>query len=399
MKYQYPDDNGRFGQYGGKFVPETLMYALNELEKAYKLAIENQEFVSEYIKRLKEYSGRPTALTFAENMTEHLGGAKVYLKREDLNHTGAHKINNAIGQALLAKRMGKTKIIAETGAGQHGVAAATVAAKFGLECKVFMGEKDIERQALNVFRMRLLGAEVIPVRSGSRTLKDATNEAIRYWVTHVTDTFYLIGSVVGPHPYPRMVRDFQRVIGDEAKEQFFTKEGKLPDEIIACVGGGSNAMGMFYPFIDEAVALIGVEAAGKGVDTNLHAATLTKGSKGVIHGSLTYLLQTEDGQIIEPHSISAGLDYPGVGPEHAHLKDIGRVQYVSITDDEAMDALQLLSRQEGIIPAIESAHALAHACKRAKELSRNETILVCLSGRGDKDVHTLIHHFGGETHD
>ncbi|RXJ03955.1 tryptophan synthase subunit beta [Anaerobacillus alkaliphilus] len=399
MNYQFPDDNGRFGQFGGKFVPETLMYALNELEEAFKQALEDHAFVSEYISQLKKYSGRPTALTFAENITSHLDGAKVYLKREDLNHTGAHKINNAIGQALLAKRMGKTKIIAETGAGQHGVAAATVAAKFGLECKVFMGEKDIERQALNVFRMKLLGAEVIPVSSGSRTLKDATNEAIRYWVTHVTDTFYLIGSVVGPHPYPRMVRDFQRVIGDEAKEQFLSLEEKLPTEIIACVGGGSNAMGMFYPFIEEDVTLIGVEAAGMGVETNFHAATLTKGSKGVIHGSLTYLLQTEDGQIIEPHSISAGLDYPGVGPEHAHLKDIGRVQYESVTDEEALDALQLLSRKEGIIPAIESAHALAHAFKRAKELSKDESILVCLSGRGDKDVHTLMDHFGGNTDD
>lgn len=397
MSYQFPDDNGRFGKFGGKFVPETLMYALNELEEAFHKAISDNVFLSEYMKQLKEYSGRPTALTVAENLSDHLNGAKIYLKREDLNHTGAHKINNAIGQALLAKRMGKKKIIAETGAGQHGVAAATVAAKFGLECKVFMGEKDIERQALNVFRMRLLGAEVIPVSSGSRTLKDATNEAIRYWVTNVTDTFYLIGSVVGPHPYPKMVRDFQRVIGDEAKQQFQKAVGKLPDVIVACVGGGSNAMGMFYPFIEEDITLVGVEAAGKGIETNLHAATLTKGSKGVIHGSLTYLLQTADGQIIEPHSISAGLDYPGVGPEHAHLKDIGRVQYESVTDNEAIEALQLLSQQEGIIPAIESAHALAHAFKIAKELSKDQSILVCLSGRGDKDVHTLIETIGGLT--
>ncbi|QOY35842.1 tryptophan synthase subunit beta [Anaerobacillus isosaccharinicus] len=397
MNYQFPDENGRFGQFGGKFVPETLMYALNELEISFQAAMTDNAFRLEYMKQLKEYSGRPTALTLAENVTKHFNGAKIYLKREDLNHTGAHKINNAIGQALLAKRMGKKKIIAETGAGQHGVAAATVAAKFGLECKVFMGEKDIERQALNVFRMKLLGAEVIAVSSGSKTLKDATNEAIRYWVTHVTDTFYLIGSVVGPHPYPQMVRDFQRVIGDEAKKQFEQFEGKLPDEIIACVGGGSNAMGIFYPFLDDAVSLIGVEAAGKGVETSLHAATLTKGSKGVIHGSLTYLLQTEDGQIIEPHSISAGLDYPGVGPEHAHLKDIGRVQYESVTDDEALEALQLLSRLEGIIPAIESAHALAHTFKRAQQLSSKQSILVCLSGRGDKDVHTLIDTIGGLT--
>ncbi len=397
MNYQYPDNNGRFGQFGGKFVPETLMYAINELETAIKAAFSDAEFIAEYMDQLKDYSGRPTALTVAENVTAHLNGATIYLKREDLNHTGAHKINNAIGQALLAKRMGKKKIVAETGAGQHGVAAATVAAKFGLECKVFMGEKDIERQALNVFRMKLLGAEVISVKSGSRTLKDATNEAMRYWVTHVTDTFYLIGSVVGPHPYPQLVRDLQRVIGDEAKVQFQQLTGKLPDEIIACVGGGSNAMGMFYPFLEDDVSLIGVEAAGKGVDTNFHAATLTKGSKGVLHGSLTYLLQTESGQIVEPHSISAGLDYPGIGPEHAHLKDIGRVQYESITDDEALEALQLLSRLEGIIPAIESAHALAHAFKRAKALPKEHSILVCLSGRGDKDVHTLMETLGGIT--
>lgn len=395
MNYIFPDNNGRFGNFGGRFVPETLMYALNELETAYKNLMNDDAFINEYMHELKVYSGRPTALTYAKNCSDHFNGARIFLKREDLNHTGAHKINNAIGQALLAKKMGKKKIIAETGAGQHGVAAATVAAKFGLECKVFMGEKDIERQALNVFRMKLLGAEVIPVKSGSRTLKDATNEAIRYWVTHVTDTFYLIGSVVGPHPYPQMVRDFQRVIGDEAKKQFLALEGKLPDEIIACVGGGSNAMGIFYPFIEDQVKLIGVEAAGKGVETSLHAATLTKGSLGVIHGSLTYLLQTEDGQIIEPHSISAGLDYPGVGPEHAHLKEIGRVQYESITDNEALEALQILSRLEGIIPAIESAHALAEAFKRASTLSKDETILVCLSGRGDKDVHTLIDSLGG----
>ncbi|WNF38039.1 tryptophan synthase subunit beta [Bacillaceae bacterium IKA-2] len=396
MNYQFPDENGRFGQFGGKFVPETLMYALDELEKAFKEAMNEEAFLNQYLNELKVYSGRPTALTYAENISKYFNGAQIYLKREDLNHTGAHKINNAIGQALLAKRMGKKKIVAETGAGQHGVAAATVAAKFGLELKVFMGEKDIERQALNVFRMKLLGAQVIPVSSGSKTLKDATNEAIRYWAANVTDTSYLIGSVVGPHPYPRMVRDFQRVIGDEARQQFVELVGKLPNEIIACVGGGSNAMGMFYPFIEDDVTLVGVEAAGKGVNTSLHAATLTKGTKGVIHGSLTYLLQTDDGQIIEPHSISAGLDYPGVGPEHAHLKSIGRVEYESVTDEEAIEALQILSRQEGIIPAIESAHALAEAYKRAANLPKEETILVCLSGRGDKDVHTLMETLGGE---
>ncbi|OIJ14805.1 tryptophan synthase subunit beta [Anaerobacillus alkalilacustris] len=399
MSYLFPDNKGRFGEFGGRFVPETLMYALCELEEAFNKAMNDEHFINDYMKQLKAYSGRPTTLTYAENVSRHFNGARIYLKREDLNHTGAHKINNAIGQALLAKRMGKKKIIAETGAGQHGVAAATVAAKFGLECKVFMGEKDIERQALNVFRMRLLGAEVIPVVSGSRTLKDATNEAIRYWVTNVTDTFYLIGSVVGPHPYPQMVRDFQRVIGDEAKKQFLDLEGKLPDEIVACVGGGSNAMGMFYPFIGDDVTLVGVEAAGLGVETNFHAATLTKGSKGVIHGSLTYLLQTDDGQIIEPHSISAGLDYPGVGPEHAHLKDIGRVRYESVTDAEALEALQILSRLEGIIPAIESAHALAETFKRAKSLSNEQSILVCLSGRGDKDVHTLMDTLGGKANE
>lgn len=394
-----PYIHGRFGDFGGKFVPETLMNAIGELEQSFQDAIEDEDFIKEYKRQLKVYSGRPTALTFAENLTNYFNRARIYLKREDLNHTGAHKINNAIGQALLAIRMGKKKIIAETGAGQHGVAAATVAAKFGLECKVFMGEKDIERQALNVFRMKLLGAEVISVESGSKTLKDATNEAIRYWVANVTDTFYLIGSVVGPHPYPKMVRDFQRIIGDEAKQQFLELEGKLPTEIIACVGGGSNAMGMFYPFLKDEVKLIGVEAAGKGIHTNEHAATMTKGNKGVIHGSLTYLLQTKEGQIIEPHSISAGLDYPGVGPEHAYLKDIGRVEYNSITDDEAVEALQLLCKLEGIIPAIESAHALAEAFKRVKHLQKDETLLICLSGRGDKDVHTLMEYIGGDVNE
>ncbi|MBD8070244.1 tryptophan synthase subunit beta [Bacillus sp. PS06] len=387
---QVPNRNGRFGEFGGKFVPETLMQPLEEIEAALEEALEDEAFKKEYFDILREYSGRPTALTYAENVSRKLGGAKIYLKREDLNHTGAHKINNAIGQALLAKRMGKKKIIAETGAGQHGVASATVAARFGMECKVFMGEEDIARQKLNVFRMQLLGAEVIPVSSGNKTLKDATNEAIRYWVSNCTDHFYIIGSVVGPHPYPKMVRDFQRVIGDEARAQFLEREGKLPTKIIACVGGGSNSIGMFYPFLDDQVEMIGVEAAGKGVDTDLHAATITKGTKGIIHGSLTYLLQDEHGQITEPYSISAGLDYPGVGPEHSYLNDIGRVKYESVTDEEALEALQILTIEEGIIPAIESAHALAKTFQIAATMKPEETILVCLSGRGDKDVHSLM---------
>jgi tryptophan synthase beta chain len=395
MNITYPDKNGRFGDFGGKFVPETLMTPLEEIEEALVQATNDESFRQEYITLLKEYSGRPTALTYADHLTKVLGGARIYFKREDLNHTGAHKINNAIGQALLAKRMGKRKLIAETGAGQHGVAAATVAAKFGMECIVFMGEEDVQRQALNVFRMKLLGAEVVPVTSGNRTLKDATNEAIRYWVQHCEDHFYMIGSVVGPHPYPKMVRDFQRIIGDEAREQFLEREGQLPTTVIACVGGGSNAAGMFYPFLEDPVKLVGVEAAGKGVETDYHAATITKGTKGVIHGSLTFLLQDEHGQIIEPYSISAGLDYPGVGPEHAYLASINRVQYESVTDDEALQALQTVTRTEGIIPAIESAHALAKAIVLAKEMQPEQTILVCLSGRGDKDVHTLMDKIGG----
>ncbi|MFZ3588663.1 tryptophan synthase subunit beta [Bacillus sp. DJP31] len=391
-----PDKFGRFGDFGGKFVPETLMNPLEEIEQALLEANSDPSFREEYLTLLKEYSGRPTALTFADHLTSVIGGAKIYFKREDLNHTGAHKINNAIGQALLAKRMGKNKIIAETGAGQHGVAAATVAAKFGMECTVFMGEEDVKRQALNVFRMKLLGARVIPVNSGTRTLKDATNEAIRYWVSHCEDYFYMIGSVVGPHPYPKMVRDFQRIIGDEAKEQFYLREGKLPDTVVACVGGGSNAAGIFYPFLEDPVELIGVEAAGKGVDTSYHAATITKGSVGVIHGSLTYLLQDEHGQITEPYSISAGLDYPGVGPEHAFFAKTNRVQYVSVTDEEALEALQMVTRTEGILPAIETAHALSKAIQLAKELDSSHSILVCLSGRGDKDVHTLIERMGEE---
>jgi tryptophan synthase beta chain len=392
---KYPDANGRFGDFGGKFVPETLMKPLEELEKALEEALNDPLFMKEYLSILKEFSGRPTPITFANNVSSRLGGAKIYLKREDLNHTGAHKLNNAIGQALLAKRMGKKKIIAETGAGQHGVASATVAAYFGMECIVFMGEEDIRRQRLNVFRMELMGAKVVPVASGNKTLKDATNEAIRYWVQHCSDHFYLIGSVVGPHPYPKMVRDFQRIIGDEAKKQFLEREGRLPTKIIACVGGGSNAIGMFYPFLEDPVELIGVEAAGKGLNTSQHAATIQKGSKGVIHGSMTYLLQNEHGQIMEPYSISAGLDYPGVGPEHAYLASIGRVIYESVTDEEAIEALQILSKEEGIIPAIESAHALAKAFEHAANMKNDETILVCLSGRGDKDVHNLMEHVKG----
>ncbi|GMG79062.1 tryptophan synthase subunit beta [Bacillus safensis] len=388
--YAYPNEIGRYGEFGGKFVPETLMQPLAEIEQAFRELKEDPAFQAEYVSLLRNYSGRPTALTYADQLSAYLGGAKIYLKREDLNHTGAHKINNALGQALLAKKMGKSNIIAETGAGQHGVAAATVAAKFGLSCTVFMGKEDVERQSLNVFRMKLLGAEVIPVTSGNGTLKDATNEAIRYWVKHCSDHFYMIGSVVGPHPYPQIVSEFQRMIGDEAKEQLLEKEGRLPHKVIACVGGGSNAIGMYRAFLDEVVDIIGVEAAGKGIDTPLHAATITKGTKGVIHGSLTYLIQDEFGQIIEPYSISAGLDYPGIGPEHAYLHASGRVQYVSATDQEALDALKLLTEKEGILPAIESAHALAKAFEVSKTMDEDEIVLVCLSGRGDKDVHTLM---------
>ncbi|MFC7063883.1 tryptophan synthase subunit beta [Halobacillus seohaensis] len=396
MLQVFPDVKGRFGDFGGKYVPETLMGPLQELEESLDQAMNDQAFLDEYHHVLKEYAGRPTSLSYADKLSDYLGGAKIYLKREDLNHTGAHKLNNAVGQGLLAKRMGKKKIIAETGAGQHGVASATVAAKFGLECKVFMGEEDIRRQELNVFRMKLLGAEVISVSSGNGTLKDATNEAIRYWVANCEDHFYLIGSVVGPHPYPRMVRDFQRVIGDESKKQFLEVEDELPDRIFACVGGGSNAMGIFYPFLEDSSELIGIEAAGKGIDTPEHAATLTKGTPGVIHGSMTYLMQDKNGQITEPYSISAGLDYPGIGPEHAHLFQSKQVRYESITDKEALDALKLLTEKEGIIPAIESAHALAQAYKEAKEMSPDETILINLSGRGDKDMATLMEHFQEE---
>lgn len=381
---------GRFGKFGGQYVPETIMNALIELEGEFYKAINDENFIDEYKYYLREYSGRPTPLYFARNLTERLGGAKIYLKREDLNHTGAHKINNVIGQILLAKRMGKRKVIAETGAGQHGVATATGAAMFDMECEIFMGEEDIRRQSLNVFRMKLLGAKVTPVKTGTGTLKDAVNEAIRHWVTNIDDTFYVMGSVVGPHPYPMMVRDFQRVIGDETKEQILSKEKRLPDYIVACVGGGSNSMGIFYPFINDlSVKLVGVEAAGFGIDTDKHAATMAKGSIGVLHGMMTYLLQDDEGQIMPVYSISAGLDYPGVGPEHAYLRDSGRAQYVYATDEEALSAFMDLSQIEGIIPALESAHAVAYAMRLAPSLSKDDIIVVNLSGRGDKDVNTV----------
>jgi tryptophan synthase beta chain len=383
------ENKGKFGQFGGQFVPETLMAALEELELAYNTAREDEEYQRQYRDVLMNYVGRPTLLYHAEKLSAKLGGAKILLKREDLNHTGAHKINNALGQAILAKRMGKKRIVAETGAGQHGVAAATAAALFGLDCVVYMGEADMSRQALNVFRMKMLGAEVFPVVSGSKTLKDATNEAIRDWVTNVRTTFYLIGSAVGPHPYPTMVRELQSVIGTEARQQVLGREGRLPDALIACVGGGSNAIGLFHPFLKDPVRCIGVEAAGHGLETDSHAATLTKGAPGVLHGAMSYLLQDDDGQIAPVHSISAGLDYPGVGPEHAHLKESGRVEYVSVTDQEALDAFSLLTREEGIIPALESAHALAYTAKLAPTLTPETTLLVCLSGRGDKDVEAV----------
>jgi tryptophan synthase beta chain len=397
MSYAQPDVRGLFGQFGGRFVPETLMNAVLELEEAYDEAIQDETFLEKFRYYLKDYIGRENPLYFASNLTEKVNGAKIYLKREDLNHTGAHKINNTIGQALLAVRMGKRKVVAETGAGQHGVATATVCALLDLECVVFMGEEDIKRQKLNVFRMELLGAKVVGVSQGSATLKDAVNEALRYWVSNVEDTHYIMGSVLGPHPFPKMVRDFQSVIGTETKQQFFEKENRLPDAIVACVGGGSNAMGMFYPFVeDEEVELYGVEAAGSGVNTDKHAATLTKGSVGILHGSMMYLLQDDHGQIQEAHSISAGLDYPGVGPEHSYLKEIERVQYHSITDEEALAAFKLLSQTEGIIPALESSHAVAYAVKLAETKSKEESIVICLSGRGDKDVETVKSLMGGE---
>ena len=390
-----PDEMGHFGPFGGRFVPETLMPALEELESAYRAAQSDEEFQAELKTLALHYVGRPTPLYYAESLTRELGGAHIYLKREDLAHTGAHKINNALGQALLAKRMGKNRIIAETGAGQHGVAAATVCAMLKQECIVYMGEEDIRRQSLNVFRMRLLGAEVRPVSTGSRTLKDSINECIRDWVTNVETTHYLIGSVVGPHPYPKMVRDFQSVIGREAREQMLTSVGSLPDYAIACVGGGSNAIGLFYDFInDEKVKLVGVEAAGLGVDTDKHASTLVAGQVGVLHGSMSYLLQDDDGQVRETHSISAGLDYPGVGPEHSYLKDSGRATYVSVTDSEALEGFQLLCRTEGIIPALEPAHAIHYVSKLAPTLSSDEIILLGLSGRGDKDMDTVADALG-----
>ncbi|MFT5873975.1 MAG: tryptophan synthase beta chain [Clostridium sp.] len=386
---------GRFGKFGGQYAPETVMNAVIILEEEYEKATSDPEFMASYKYYLKEYAGRETPLYYAEHLTKKLGGAKIYLKREDLNHTGAHKINNALGQILLAMRMGKKKIIAETGAGQHGVATATVAAMFDLECEVFMGEEDIQRQSLNVFKMKMLGAKVTSVTTGTGTLKDAVNEALKNWVSNVEDTFYVIGSTVGLHPYPTMVRDFQRVIGDEARKQILSKEDRLPDYIIACVGGGSNAMGIFYPFIeDSSVKLIGVEAAGKGLNTDQHAATIAKGNIGVIHGMKTYVLQDEDGQIMPVYSISAGLDYPGIGPEHAYLHDIHRAQYVSATDDESVHAFMELTRIEGIIPAIESSHAVAYAMKLAPTLSKDKIIIINLSGRGDKDINTVAELMG-----
>jgi len=390
-----PDANGHFGIYGGRFVAETLMPNILELEQAYNAAKADPGFQAELDQFLKHYVGRPSPLYFAERLTQHFGGAKIYLKREELNHTGAHKINNCMGQILLARRMGKTRIIAETGAGQHGVATATVAARFGLPCVVYMGEVDIARQQPNVFRMKLLGAEVRAVTSGSRTLKDALNEALRDWVTNVGDTFYIIGTVAGPHPYPELVRDFQCVIGNETREQMIEREGRIPDSLVACIGGGSNAMGLFHPFLDDpGVRIIAVEAAGLGIETGKHAASLTAGRPGVLHGNRTYLLQDAEGQITEAHSISAGLDYPGIGPEHAWLHDIGRVQYVSATDNEALEAFQLCARLEGIIPALESAHALAHVAKLAPGLPKDHLMVVNLSGRGDKDIYTVAEHLG-----
>lgn len=388
--FAYPDERGHFGSFGGKFVSETLMAALQELEAEYNRLRKDETFQEELRRDLSEYVGRASPLYFAERLTKEAGGARIFLKREDLNHTGAHKINNCIGQALLAKYMGKPRVIAETGAGQHGVASATVAARFGLECQVYMGSEDIKRQSLNVYRMKLLGAEVVPVTSGSRTLKDALNEAMRDWVTNVDNTHYIIGTVAGPHPYPMLVRDFQAVIGEETKRQFADQQGGLPDAIVACVGGGSNAMGIFYPFLeDRSVRLIGVEAAGYGLETGRHAAPLSQGSIGVLHGNRTYLMSDEAGQIIETHSVSAGLDYPGVGPEHSFLKDVDRAEYVAIDDNEALDAFRLLNRVEGILPALESSHAVAYGLKLAGGMSSDQNIVINLSGRGDKDIPTV----------
>jgi len=388
--YKEPNIEGFFGEFGGQFVPETLMYAVKELTDVYEASKIDEDFQNELRYYLKQYVGRENPLYYAERLTKKLGGAKIYLKREDLNHTGAHKINNAIGQVLLAKKMGKNKVVAETGAGQHGVATATAAALFGMDCTIFMGEVDVKRQALNVFRMELLGATVESVTSGSKTLKDAVNEALRYWVANVEDTHYVMGSVLGPHPFPEIVRDYQSVIGTEARAQLLATEGKLPDVALACVGGGSNAMGLFYPFIEDSdVRLIGVEAAGKGIDTEEHAASITKGSVGVLHGTKMYLLQDNDGQVQEAFSISAGLDYPGIGPEHSFLHTIGRAEYVTVDDEEAVAAFHLLSRTEGIIPALESAHAIAHVVRLAPTMTPDQLIVVCLSGRGDKDVQQI----------
>jgi len=390
-----PDKHGHFGAYGGRYVPETLMPALLELEKAYAHYRHDREFKEEFAYYLRQYVGRPNPLYFAEKLTRKFGGARIYLKREDLNHTGAHKVNNTIGQGLLAKRMGKKRVIAETGAGMHGVATATIAALFGMQCEVFMGEEDTHRQSQNVFRMKLLGATVTPVSAGTATLKDAMNEAMRNWVTTIQDTFYVIGTVAGPHPYPMMVRDFQSVIGTEVKKQHQKAEGRLPDYLLACVGGGSNALGLFYPFLkDKGVRLIGVEASGFGIETGRHAAPLCAGSPGILHGNKTYLLQDQHGQINHAHSISAGLDYPGVGPEHSWLKDSGRAEYVSITDDEALEGFRMLTQEEGIIPALESSHAIAYVKKLAPTLSKDQTIVICLSGRGDKDMHTVADAMG-----
>jgi tryptophan synthase beta chain len=385
-----PDASGHFGRFGGRFVPETLMQPLVDLEKAYRAARADARFRRRLRELLHTYAGRPTPLYFAERLTRHAGGARIYLKREDLCHTGAHKINNVLGQALLAQRMGKPRVIAETGAGQHGVASATAAALLGLECEVYMGRVDVERQALNVFRMKLLGAKVVPVESGSKTLKDAVNEALRDWVTNVRTTYYLLGSVMGPHPYPMMVRDFHRVIGEEARVQARRATGRLPDLLVACVGGGSNAIGLFWPFIgDRRVRIVGVEPGGHGIKSGKHGASLGSGAVGVLHGSMSYVLQNDDGQVAEAHSISAGLDYPGVGPEHSYYKDTGRFEYVSVTDDEALEGFQALTRLEGIMPALESAHAVAHAMRAAARMRKTQTVLVGLSGRGDKDVHTV----------
>ncbi|WP_022693267.1 tryptophan synthase subunit beta [Ponticaulis koreensis] len=392
---KWPDANGRFGEFGGRYVAETLMPLILDLEKEYRAAQKDPEFQAQMDDLWTHYVGRPSPLYFAERLTDHFGGAKIYFKRDELNHTGAHKINNCLGQVLLAMRMGKKRIIAETGAGQHGVATATVCARFGLQCVVFMGATDVERQKPNVFRMRLLGAEIVPVESGTGTLKDAMNEALRDWVTNVDDTFYCIGTAAGPHPYPELVRDFQSIIGREAREQILEREGRLPDAVMACIGGGSNAIGLFHPFVeDEGVRLIGVEASGHGVETGMHAAALNGGKPGILHGNRTYLLQDDDGQIIDAHSISAGLDYPGIGPEHAFLRDSGRAEYLTCTDDEALEAFQLCTRLEGIIPALEPSHALARIGEVAKEMGPDQIIIMNLCGRGDKDIFSVAGHLG-----